>query len=336
MEQHFIDPSRPIAAPSSGFSRTAWAVCLVVAFAAVSGGIIVLDSAAPADFPSGTVVSIENGLTLDQTAGLLAAKGIIRSAFLYKVYSVFLEGGTTGVKTGDYLFDAPQSALRVAYRTARGLEGFPTVKVTIPEGSDSTDMAGVISKAIPGFDAAGWKKLAAPEEGYLFPDTYLWAVNIKPDQAVADMRGVFDTKIRSIGNDLSAFGKPLKDVVAMASIIEKEATSSADRRIVAGILWKRLSIGMALQVDPPFYYFLDKRPDQLTLDDLKIESPYNLYMHTGLPPTPIDSPGLDAIIDTIHSSTTTPYWFYLSGKDGSMHYATDLDGHNANKAKYLN
>jgi UPF0755 protein len=335
MDQHFTDPSRPLAAPSSGFSRVAWAICLVIVFAVVSGGVIILGSIAPADFPSGAVVSIKNGSTLDQAAGLLAESGVIRSAFLYKAYSVLLERGTTGVKTGDYLFDAPQSALRVAYRTARGIEGLPRVKVTIPEGSDSADMAKIISKAISGFDALGFSKLARSDEGYLFPDTYLWPTNVKPDRVIDDMKSIFDAKIQSIQSDLSAFGKPLKDVVAMASIAEKEATSSADRRIVAGILWKRLAAGMALQVDPPFYYFLDKRSDQLSLDDLKIESPYNLYLNTGLPPSPIDSPGLEAILDAVHP-TATSYWFYLSGKDGSMHYAATLDGHNANKTKYLN
>ena len=91
---------------------------------------------------------------------------------------------------------------------------------------------------------------------------------------------------------------------------------------------------MPLQVDPPFFYILGKDSASLTLKDLAIDSPYNLYKHTGLPPTPIDNPGLNAIVDTINP-TPSDYLFYLSGKDGRMHYAVNLAGHTANANKYI-
>ena len=120
----------------------------------------------------------------------------------------------------------------------------------------------------------------------------------------------------------------------MASIVEREATSSIDRRMIAGILWKRIATNMPLQVDPPFYYILGKDSASLTLSDLAVDSPYNLYKHTGLPPTPIDNPGLDSIVDTINP-TASNYLFYLSDKNGRMHYAATLDGHTANANKYI-
>ncbi len=120
----------------------------------------------------------------------------------------------------------------------------------------------------------------------------------------------------------------------MASLVEEEASNSTDRRIIAGILWRRLAHNMPLQVDAPFYYIIGKGSSQLTLKDLSMDSPYNLYKHTGLPPRPIDNPGLDAIVDTI-TPTTTDYLYFLSGRDGKMHYASTFEGHVANKGKYL-
>ena len=124
-------------------------------------------------------------------------------------------------------------------------------------------------------------------------------------------------------------------IVTMASIVEKEATSLADRQIIAGILWRRLADKYPLQVDPPFYYFLNKDSSQLTLADLAIDSPYNLYKHKGLTPTPIDNPGFDALYATVNP-TVTKYWYYLSDSKGVMHYAITYDEHLANKAKYIN
>ena len=148
------------------------------------------------------------------------------------------------------------------------------------------------------------------------------------------MHANFDAHLGNATSTLAAFNKPTGDIITMASIVEKEASSSFDRQIIAGILWKRLQDKMPLQVDPPFYYILGKASGQLTLDDLATTSPYNLYKNLGLTPTPIDNPGMDAILDTM-TPTTTKYWYYLSDKTGKMHYATTFDGHLANKVQFL-
>ena len=127
----------------------------------------------------------------------------------------------------------------------------------------------------------------------------------------------------------------MDDIVTMASIVEKEATSTVDRQIIAGILWKRLADSYPLQVDAPFYYLLGKDSAHLTVVDLALDSSYNLYTHKGLTPTPIDNPGLDALSASINP-TTTKYWYYLSDKKGNMHYAITYDEHLLNKEKYVN
>lgn len=292
-----------------------------------------IGSSAPGNFPNGATISIPKGQTLSEAAQELYDGGLIRSRILFKVYATLLDK-TAGIKTGDYLFAKAESVLRIASRLVKGESGFPLTKVTIPEGVDSSDIAAIISKAIPAFPKAEFLKLAGDKEGYLFPETYFWPANVAPERVISEMKAQFDAKILTIKSRTDKYGRSIDDVIKMASIVEKEATSSEDRRTVAGILWKRLDTGMALQVDPPFGYFMNKFSDELTLDDLKTESPYNLYIHAGLPPTPIDNPGLDGILDTI-APTKTAYWYYLSGKDGVMRYAKTLEEHVANKNRYL-
>jgi UPF0755 protein len=120
----------------------------------------------------------------------------------------------------------------------------------------------------------------------------------------------------------------------MASILEGEARLLETRRIVAGILWKRISLGMPLQVDTTFKYELGKTTFDLTTEDLKADSAYNSYTRLGLPPTPVSNPGIESILAAV-TPIKTNYLYFLTDKKGEMHYATTHEGHVANKFKYL-
>jgi UPF0755 protein len=317
--------------------------CAGIIFLILTGlTLVIISSTAPSNFPNDATVTIPKNIGMSETADILKSQGIIRSTFLFKVYSTLL-GGRGHMLAGDYLFIQPQSAIKVAERIITGTQGLSRVKVTITEGLDVKEISKTLTKSIPDFASSTFVTLATPKEGYLFPNTYFFYVNVKPEEVINTMSTEFNNQIRSIQPDISSFVAasstkkfPITEdnIITLASIVEKEATLMADRKIVAGILWKRLMLGMALQVDPPFHYFLGKDLSQLTTDDLKKDSPYNLYLHTGLPPTPIDSPSLEAIQATI-APTTTKYLFYLSGTDGTMHYATTFDGHIANRQQYL-
>jgi UPF0755 protein len=148
------------------------------------------------------------------------------------------------------------------------------------------------------------------------------------------MNKVFLQKIETISG-LATSTHSLKDSIIMASILENEARTTESRKIIAGILWKRLYLGMPLQVDSTFSYINGKNTYDLTLDDLKINSPYNTYLYKGLPPGPISNPGLDAINDAIYP-TKTPYLYFLSSKSGDMYYAKTFEEHKRNKELYLN
>lgn len=305
----------------------------LLAALAVGTFAVVYYSVAPSDFPERVIVKIKPGQYLSQAADTLASNHIIKSPFMFKVF-VLLISGHRQVRAADYLFDEPQSALRVAYRAVNGIQGLPKIKVTLFEGTTVKNIGATIKKNIPNFDLQTFLVLAKPYEGYLFPDTYFFYENTTPEDVVDQLRATFNEKLKTELLSVQAFGKPLADVITMASIVEQEATSTKDRKIIAGVLWHRIAIGMPLQVDPPFHYILGKDSQALTLDDLAIDSPYNLYKHTGLPPTPINNPGTASIEATI-MPTKTDYLFYLSDKNGNMHYAVDHKGHIANKNKYL-
>jgi UPF0755 protein len=148
------------------------------------------------------------------------------------------------------------------------------------------------------------------------------------------MRENFDTKISALSANITASRHTISDSIIMASLIEKEARTTGNRKIVSGILWSRLALGMPLQVDAVFGYIFNRDTYSPSFADLKVDSPYNTYVHAGLPPGPINNPGLDAILAALHP-TKTNYLYYLTDKNGVMRYATTFAEHQANQRKYL-
>jgi UPF0755 protein len=288
---------------------------------------------APHSFPDKKVVAIPTGSSLVSASEILKSNSIVRSPILLRMIVRFLDG-ETGVKAGDYLFDKRQNLLTVARRIISGDRGYAAVETVIPEGTSVAQISEIIGAKIPSFDKAGFVKIARPYEGKLFPDTYQFTLDSTPEQVLKTMLSNFDKKIAEVKPDVDKFNKPLDDVLKMASIVEEEGRTMETRKMIAGILWRRLSIGMPLQVDAAFQYVNGKNTFTLTLADLQKDSPYNTYTRAGLPPTPISNPGLNAILATVNP-TKNPYLYYLTDNNGVMHYAKDHDEHVINKAKYL-
>lgn len=203
-----------------------------------------------------------------------------------------------------------------------------------------------------------WKIGSQPPilEGFFFPDTYFFPKNISAKEAGELILKNFDKKIKPLfldertGKnfyphtitsdnkepqiDNRSFGAGVYDILIMASILEKEARLSEDRKIIADILWRRLAEKIPLQVDATLQYITDRNTFELTKKDLKIDSPYNTYRYKGLPPTPISNPGLDSIEAVIYPAPNS-YWYYLSDKDGNLHYSESYKEHQNKKLKYL-
>jgi len=166
-------------------------------------------------------------------------------------------------------------------------------------------------------------------EGYLFPDTYEIDYPITPEKIIKMALANFEIKVFSkIQQD------NFKEVLIMASLLEKEVRSYEDKQIVAGILWKRIKEEWPLQVDSTINYALGDFGAKLSLDDLQFESAYNTYRNKGLPPTPICNPGLESIQAAI-DYTESPYWYYLSTKNGTTIFSKTFEQHKIAKARYL-
>ncbi|HVX90529.1 MAG TPA: endolytic transglycosylase MltG [Candidatus Paceibacterota bacterium] len=308
-------------------------VCGALGLAVVllAGWFVLLDPAP--QFPTGEIITIPQGATLAEVADQLTAEGLIRSPLLFEVLAR-LRGANAGMKSGKYVFERPVGLFRVEERVQDGAFGIVAERVVIREGETVREIARQLKARFPSFDADGFLNEALPLEGYLFPDTYFFYPDVTPDEVVVKMYANFLDQIASISPQIDAFDRPLTDDLVMASILEDEAKSLTDKRMVAGILYNRLQKGMPLQVDAVFGYIEDKPEFSPSLDDLAIDSPYNTYRNKGLPPGPIGNPGLNAILAAVTPATTTAL-YYLTGIDGQMHYAVTFAQHKANRAKYL-
>lgn len=285
--------------------------------------------APPADFSPGTIVRVARGSAVPEIAQQLTDARVIRHpVFLRAVLR--LSGTSDAVQTGAYKFAVPESMLVVAYRLVVGDYGLPPVRITFFEGMTIREIADRVADAFPDISADDVRDAAQGQEGYLFPDTYFFEPSADAASIVETLRANFNVKIREV--DMQ--GRSISEVVTMASLVEREASTDVDRRLVAGILWNRIRLGMPLQVDAVFGYIFNRGTYSPSPADLKVDSPYNTYTHRGLPPGPIANPGLDALLAAANPAKTS-YLYYLTGHDGLMHYATTYPGHQANLRKYL-
>ncbi|MDO8407963.1 MAG: endolytic transglycosylase MltG [bacterium] len=287
----------------------------------------------PRDFPAGAVIVVAKGASAGVVAHTLADARIIRHPeFLRLLWRV--TGTGKGIPMGAYRFATPQNLFIVAWRLAQGDYGIPSTRITFVEGTTVREMAAKIADALPEISADDFISAAQPYEGYLFPDTYSFPPSASAESVVTKLRDTFDTKTAPLSADIALSGHSLSDIIVMASIVEREAKRSEDRRMIAGILWHRIALAMPLQVDAVFGYIYGRTTYSPSIADLKIDSPYNTYKYAGLPAGPICNPGLSAIEATLHPAETK-YLYYLTGHDGLMHYATTYAGHKANVKAYL-
>ena len=158
-------------------------------------------------------------------------------------------------------------------------------------------------------------------EGYLFPDTYFISQKNPDPDLISEALNNFSAKVTPLMPQVQASGMSLHDVITLASIVEKEVSTDADRKIVAGIFLKRLSIGMPLESNATLGYVLGGDTSMLSTSEEQTDSPYNDYTHDGLPPTPIGSPSLSSI-DAVLNPTKTGYLYFIAAPDGTVVYAS--------------
>jgi len=290
-------------------------------------------SAPPRSYPVGSIISIREGAGLFEVANTLKQDQVIRNAAWFRMVAVLL-GGEKNLQAGDYYLPYTQNVYAIARRTVKGDHQIKTIKVTIPEGYTARKIAELFDTRFSLFNKSEFTSLARQKEGYLFPDTYFIGVNASATSTIKLLTDNFQKRTFPLTGDIAASGHSEEEIITMASIIESEADTQADRAIVSGILWKRIAEGIPLQVDASLTYINGKTSAQMTQGDLAFDSPYNTYLYKGLPPTPISNPGLESIEAAIHP-TSTQYLYFLTGKDGKMYYAKTFDEHKANIQKHL-
>lgn len=264
----------------------------------------------------------------------LKSTGLVKNPVVFFVL-VKLEHFDEKIQAGNFRLSQSMDLPTVMQKLTHGSID---LSITIPEGKRAFEIAEVLKKQDQQYNDS-WKTTLAANEGYLFPDTYRIPANATIEQIVAIMRKNFANKYTLVNAVASASSQD--QIVTVASLVEREAKFTEDRSIVASIIYNRLNANMPLQLDATIQYALgyDQRQktwwkNNLTQDDLAIKSPYNTYLNTGLPPTPISNPGLSALDAAIHPATTQ-YLYYISDSQGRIHPAKTLEEHNANIQKYL-
>ncbi len=310
----------------------------------------------PHPTPGETVlITIQTGESVQDVGEKLEDQGVISSALLFRVL-VGLEGYQGKLVAGDYEFEKGMPTAEVVERIRRGVTA-PLV-VTIREGLRAEEIAELMEakkvvsaadflQAIKGsydFTFLRSKPFRANLEGYLFPDTYFFSRNLTAEEVVQHILETFDQRFDAdLRQEAAAAGLSVHTVLTLASIVEREAQVAEERPIIASVFLKRLRLGMPLEADPTVQYALGNDPQSvakygywkkdLTQQDLQVDSPYNTYRRTGLPPGPIANPGLDSITAVVQP-TQTNYLYFVAKSDGSHAFAETLEEHTRNIEQY--
>lgn len=303
---------------------------LLILIAAASLLWVVLVSA-PLGFKEGTIITVSQGQSVKQIARQFKSQGIIQSETVFTNLIVFFNLDSK-IVSGDYAFKDKIGTIEVIKRLSTGDYQIQARKITLIEGITVREMADLFSQNFYNIRPEEFIAAASSSEGYLFPDTYYFPENVRSDEIVRKLKATFDERIAEHKEILTS-DKSLAEIVTMASIIEKEATKDS-MQDVSDILWNRMDNDMPLQVDAGFVYERGKHTFELSLDDLKQDTPYNTYTRLGLTPTPISNPGIQALLAAAFPKETENFYF-LTGSDGNMYYAKTLKEHEANKGKYF-
>lgn len=286
---------------------------------------------APTDFISKTI-HIEEGKNVNQILKILEEESIIKNKEIAKIILYLSQDKI--IPAGYYNFPKKESVLKVMNRLQQGDYGQAQKRITIPEGLSVRQIATILSKNFDNFSQEKFILLAEEKEGFLFPDTYFFFPQVSLEYIVEIMENNFKNKTDELRKEAERQDKDWREIIIVASLVELEASEKEVRQMISDIIWRRLKIGMPLQIDAVFPYIMGKNTFELTLKDLQYDSPYNTYRYRGLPPGPIANPGLDSIEAALYPKVNN-YLYYLSDKEGNMHYTVTHDEHVKNKQIYL-
>lgn len=329
--------------------------------AAVTGGVlfcifvvgaVLIFADSPTNFISQTIseensaekrihVKIHGGMSTAEIADALAEKNVISNSFKFRLLSR-LRGYDDKMKPGTYIFHAGMSYDDVFSKILNGEKQVFTF--TIPEGFTVKDIAKRLYgldfvdeedflKAAEDFAPYDYmkkhKNVFYAAEGFLFPDTYTVESDASIEEVLKIMAANFDNRLTpDIRNRAKEKNLSIYDLAILASLVEKEVRYPEDRAIVAQVFFKRLQLNMPLQTDASLQYLMDAPKEDVSIEDTKIDSPYNTYQHAGLPPGPVANAGIEAI-EAVLNPADTDYLYFVADRQGHNHYATTYEEHMA-------
>jgi UPF0755 protein len=316
------------------------AVSAVFAVLAIPA-ILFLPHSVPA--PGGAEVRFERGARTRRIASELKSQGVISGERSFRI-AAELMGASRHLQAGRYRFEGRLSNWQVIRRIRDGRTA--DVTVTFPEGITAVHVAGTLAREF-GVDSAACMALildpgycrslgvqAVSLEGYLYPDTYRFPSESSPESMIGKMVSRFNEEFSdSLRMRAGLSGFTVHQIVTLASIIEGEAVLDAERSVVSAVYHNRLRKGMALQACPTIQYLLPDGPRRLLNRDLTIVSPYNTYLHPGLPPGPVNNPGRKSILAALYPSPAG-YLYMVANGDGSHTFSSSLEEHNSAKRRF--
>jgi len=280
-------------------------------------------------------VTIPTGATMRTAADSLAHANALGFPRLFSAYAK-ARSSDRGIKAGTYLIpkNASWSAILASLRGGGAVN-----TVLVPEGFTVTQIEALLvaklavspdSVAVAVRDTALLHRLDVPTptlEGYLFPDTYFFPPGTSARSAVTTMVRRFEQQWRDDWRGtLDTLALTRHDLVTLASIVEREAKRAEERPVIAAVYLNRLRLGMLLQADPTVQYALPQYQKRLLTKHLLVDSPYNTYMHKGLPPGPIGVPGIASLIAALHPAAV-PYLYFVAYPDGHHEFRVKLEQH---------
>lgn len=292
---------------------------------------------------------VESGKGTKEIANELEKQGIIKSGLFFRLYAL-ISYQYSKLQAGKYDLSSDMSISEIVNKLGSG--DISIHKITLLEGWTLKDMSEYLqqnnfynSKDFIESAKKDWsqefsflkdKPKKMNLEGYIFPDTYIVHPDDSVDTLIEKSLSNLDKKITSeLRQEISKQKKTLFQIITMASIIEKEANNTEDKKIISGLLWKRIKNDIPLQVDSSVNFVTGKSDSKVAIKDTKIDSPYNTYKYIGLPLGPISNPGMDSILAAIYP-TDSPYWYYLAADGtGETIFSKNLEEHQAAINKYF-
>lgn len=286
------------------------------------------------------VIVVKPGMVAHDIGNLLYEQGAIKSVILFQVASK-IQGLESSLQAGEYVLNKNMTIQQIIGILAKGETDYQ--QITIPEGYTVEQISRLLQEKKFG-NAEKVKKLAEnfvpypymvnsnpnvvyKVEGYMFPNTYRIASGATEEQLLTMMTTLFDQQFTAAMRTRAAeIGLSIKDVIILASLVEKEAQLPGDRPLIAGVFLNRLKLDMPLQSCATIQYILGYPKAELTVQDTEIASPYNTYQHMGLPPGPIANPGIAAINAVLYPEKTE-FLYFVADKHGAHHFSKSYEEH---------